>query len=397
MRVLIGADTYAPDVNGASYFAQRLAATLVRRHQVHVVAPARGARSRTMSRDGIVEHRVRSLPVVRRAEYRFCAPVGLVGTAGRLLDRVQPDVVHVQSHFFLCRALITAAGTRGIPVVATNHFMPENLVHYLPVRGVWRDRVQRWAWADAAKVFTGADVVTAPTPYAAALTESAGVRGPVRPISCGMDLIRFRASTAAAADFRLRYQVPQRPTIAYVGRLDLEKNLDVLVRALPAVRRRIADVQLLLVGIGDQQRRLQALAARLGVANGMICTGFVDDVDLPGAYAAADVFVNPGTAELQSLVTLEAMASGIPVLGADAAALPHLVRDNHNGFLFPPGDSATLADRLVAVLSDHARADVMGRRSRVLAEQHDIGATAAAFEAIYAEATAVSAPEQVTA
>jgi glycosyltransferase involved in cell wall biosynthesis len=384
MRVLIGADTYAPDVNGASYFAQRLAAALAPRHEVHVVAPARQVVTRTVPGAGVVEHRVRSLPVLRRPGYRFCAPVGLVATVGRILDRVRPDVVHVQSHFPLCRALIAAARSRGVPVVATNHFMPENLVHYLPVRGEWRDRVQRWAWADAAKVFAGADVVTAPTPSAAALAESSGVRGPVRPISCGLDLARFGAGIATA-DFRLRYRVPQRPTIAFVGRLDPEKNLDVLVHALPAVRRQVADAQLMLVGTGDQRRRLEALARLLGVADGVIFTGFVDDADLPAAYAAMDVFVNPGTAELQSLVILEAMASGLPVLAANASALPHLVHDGHNGFLFPPGDSVTVADRLVAVLSDHARARVMGRRSRAIAEQHDLGATVTAFEDVYRE------------
>ncbi|GAB4008926.1 hypothetical protein GCM10029992_66630 [Glycomyces albus] len=281
-------------------------------------------------------------------------------------------------------------------MVATNHFMPENLVHYLPVRGELRDRVRRWAWADAARVFAHADVVTAPTPYAAALAEASGLRAPVRPISCGMDLARFRTGTATT-DFRLKYRVRQCPTIGYVGRLDLEKNLDVLVRALPAVRRRIADVQLMLVGTGDQRRRLERLAARLGVADALICTGFVADADLPAAYAAADVFVNPGTAELQSLVTLEAMASGLPVLAADASALPHLVRDGHNGYLFPPGDSAALADRLIAVLSDHSHAGVMGRRSRALAERHDIRATVGAFESIYAEMTAASAPRLVAA
>jgi glycosyltransferase involved in cell wall biosynthesis len=393
MRVLIGADTYAPDVNGASYFAQRLAAALAVTHEVHVVVPARTAESRTVFHDGIVEHRVRSLPVVRRKGFRFCAPVGLVTTAGRILEHVRPDVVHVQSHFFLCRALVEAANRLGIPVVATNHFMPENLSHYLPVRGEMLDRIQRWAWQDAARVFAKADVVTAPTPYAAQLAESSGVPGPVVPISCGLDLSRFRVGTAVNG-FRLKYRVPQRPTIAYVGRLDLEKNLDVLVRALPRVRRRISDAQLMLVGTGEQRRRLETLAAQLGVTDAVVFTGFVDDADLPSAYAAADVFVNAGTVELQSLVTLEAMASGLPVLGAHASALPHLVHHGDNGYLFPPGDAAALADGLVAVLSDHTRAKAMGVRSRALAERHDIAATVAAFEDLY---TIRSAPALVPA
>ncbi|GLY98092.1 glycosyltransferase [Actinoplanes sp. NBRC 103695] len=383
MRILIAADTYAPDVNGASYFAQRLAQALVPSHEVHVVCPATSAESRTVFNDGVVEHRVRSLPVMRRKGFRFCAPVGLIAAARRILEFVRPDVVHVQSHFMLSRAVITAANQLGIPVIATNHFMPENLTHYLPIGAAMRAKVQKWAWADCARVFTKADVVTAPTPYAAALAESKGVPGPVLPISCGMDLSRFHAGTPAAA-FRLKYRVPQRPTIAYVGRLDKEKNLDVLVRALPAVRRRVADAQLVLIGTGDQQHRLEALAHRLGVGDALIFTGFVDDADLAAAYASADVFVNAGTAELQSLVTLEAMASGLPVLGADASALPHLVHHGHNGFLFPPGDADRLAEHLVTVLSDHHKATAMGVRSRAIAELHDVATTVKEFERLYA-------------
>jgi glycosyltransferase involved in cell wall biosynthesis len=115
-----------------------------------------------------------------------------------------------------------------------------------------------------------------------------------------------------------------------------------------------------------------------------VFTGFVDDADLPGAYAAADVFVNAGTAELQSLVTLEAMASGLPVLGAQASALPHLVHHEHNGYLFPPGDADALADHLITVLSNPVKAKTMGVRSRAIAGQHDVAATVAAFERLYA-------------
>ncbi|MFB6392900.1 hypothetical protein AAFH96_07220, partial [Polymorphospora sp. 2-325] len=70
--------------------------------------------------------------------------------------------------------------------------------------------------------------------------------------------------------------------------------------------------------------------------------------------------------------------------GADASALPHLVRPGDNGLLFPPGDDAALADRLLAILADPARAAAMGRRSRILAEEHDEARTIAAFDEIYA-------------
>ncbi len=394
MRILIGADTYAPDVNGASTFAQRLAAGLSARHEVHVVAPARGLRATTERvRTGVTEHRLPAVPVgVGGTGLRFCPPVGLVRAATRVLRAVRPDVVHVQSHFLVGRALVTAANRLGVPVVATNHFMPENLTHHVPLGKAVQRRLHEWAWADAASVFTRADVVTAPTPYAAALAERAGIPGPVLPISCGMDLRRFAPDPTGELrrGFRQRYGVPDRPTVGYVGRLAPEKNVGELVEALALVRtvRPDLDAQLLLVGDGALRPKLLERAAELGVADRVVSTGFVPEEDLPAAYLACDVFANAGTAELQSLVVLEAMASGLPVLGVDACALPHLVRDGDNGFLFPHAQPGVLAARLALVLGDradggglHAR---MAARSVEIASEHDERGTLARFEELYA-------------
>ena len=394
MRILLGADTYAPDVNGASTFAQRLATGLAARHEVHVVAPARRLRSTTATTPvpgggEVVEHRVRALPVVVGGTgLRFCPPAGLVRTLTRTLREVRPDVVHVQSHFLLGRALVTAANRLGVPVVATNHFMPENLTHHLPLGARGQQAVHGWAWADAAAVFTRADVVTAPTPFAAALAERAGIPGPVLPISCGMDLRRFAPDPTgrARSGFRARHGVPDRPTVGYVGRLAPEKNVAELVEALALLHRAdpALDAQLLIVGDGALRPALARRAAELGIADRVVLTGFVPEEELPAAYLACDVFANAGTAELQSLVVLEAMASGLPVLGVDACALPHLVRDGENGYLFPHARPAALAARLSLLLREEDRRARMGARSAQIAAEHDEARTLAAFEELYA-------------
>ncbi|WP_369130796.1 glycosyltransferase [Modestobacter roseus] len=382
MKILIAADTYAPDVNGASYFAQRLAAGLAAEHEVHVLAPSRSRHTTSApAPGGLTEHRVRSLPVVVRRGFRVCPPAGLQRRVRALLTTVRPDVVHVQSHFLVGRAAVRAARELGIPVVATNHFMPENLLHYLPGGAAVRRRAHGWAWRDAARVLSLADVVTSPTPFAAALAESAGVPGPVLPISCGLDLDRFTPDRPGAR-FRAAHGLPSGPVLAHVGRLDPEKKVHELVEALALVRARW-DVHLLVVGDGQERGRLEALAARLGVADSVTFTGLLADAELPEAYAAADVLGMAGTAELQSLVTLEAMATGLPVLAVDAGALPHLVRHGETGWLYRHGDVPALAGRLAALLDDPAGAARMGRRARAVAAGHDLGATLAAFTGLY--------------
>ena len=91
----------------------------------------------------------------------------------------------------------------------------------------------------------------------------------------------------------------------------------------------------------------------------------------------------PGVAELQSLVTLESMAAGLPVVAADAMALPHLVRPGRNGWLYTPGDVPELTTRLAALLADPAQRRRMGAASREIVAEHAIAATLNRFEGIY--------------
>jgi glycosyltransferase involved in cell wall biosynthesis len=382
MKILLGNDTYPPDVNGAAYFTRRLAKGLAQRdHEVHVLCSSGRFLTEVARRGGVVEHRMRSVPIPFHTGFRFSPPPFLYRRVLREVERVKPDIVHVQGHFLIGRALIRAAKALDIPVMATNHFMPDNLVFYLRLPERAERAMTEWAWRDFARVFSRADVVTAPTPFAASLAEQKGVKGPVLPISCGMDLSRFHPDNDSGA-FKLRYGIPEQPTYMYVGRLDAEKRVDELIRALPLVRRSV-DAQLVIVGDGHERRNLIELSEEEGVEEYVIFIGFVEDEDLPEAYAASDVFCNAGIAELQSIVTMEAMATGKPVVAANARALPHLVHDGVNGHLFEPGDVNALASRLAEVLADTERRAEMGRRSLDIIARHGISEILAAFEELY--------------
>jgi glycosyltransferase involved in cell wall biosynthesis len=121
--------------------------------------------------EGVVEHRLRSFPVPFHPDFRFSPPPFLYRRILAEMESIQPDVVHAQGHFFIGRAVIQAAKEIGTPVVATNHFMPDNLVFYMGLPGRAEKAVEELAWRDFAGVFNRADVVTAPTPFAANLAE----------------------------------------------------------------------------------------------------------------------------------------------------------------------------------------------------------------------------------
>ncbi|MFE3458741.1 glycosyltransferase [Nocardiopsis aegyptia] len=385
-RVLIASDTYPPDVNGAAYFTARLARGLVERGvRVHVVCPSAEGPPCVVERDGVVEHRLRSMPSLAHESVRLALPPGVRGHMERLLDRLRPDAVHIQNHFVIGRILAPAARRRGVPVVATNHFMPENLFDYLRVPAPLRPHVARLAWWDLREVLSGVEHVTTPTPAAARLLRDQGFGRAVEAVSCGIDLARFRPFEGGAAErrrLRARLGVPDRRTLVFVGRLDEEKRTDELIRAVALT----PDTQLVLAGHGSHRGRLEELAREEGVADRVVFLGFVAHADLPDVYRCADVFAIAGVAELQSIATLEAMASGLPVVAADAMALPHLVEEGRNGYLFPPGHPGEIAARVSDVLADEGRRARMGAHSRAMAERHRLEDSLERFEHIYLEA-----------
>jgi len=111
--------------------------------------------------------------------------------------------------------------------------------------------------------------------------------------------------------------------------------------------------------------------------------GFVPDEDLSALYNSTDIFVMPSTAELQSIATLEAMACGKPVLCANAQALPELVTNGLNGYLFTPNDPADAAHRIDQLMIEHSRWAAMGQASIAIATHHSLTHTIRHYEELY--------------
>ncbi|GAA3735924.1 glycosyltransferase involved in cell wall biosynthesis [Spinactinospora alkalitolerans] len=384
-RILIATDTYPPDVNGAGYFTYRLATGLAARgDDVHVVCASAAGRPRVEHADGVTLHRLRSASVLVHPTMRTAVPLGVTGHVARIIDRLAPHVVHAQSHFTISRAAIRGARTSGTPVVLTNHFMPDNLFAHAHVPDRLHTLVGALAWRDMIRIAYEADCVTTPTERAARLLSAKGFSRPIEAVSCGIDLERFQPRPDKRREARRHFDLPDRETMVFVGRLDEEKRIDDLIRAMPGLLDR-RDAQLALVGTGQRQAELKRLAESLGLADRVRFLGFVPDDELPLAYLAADVFAIGSVAELQSIATLEAMSTGLPVVAADALALPHLVHPDRNGYLYAPGDVPALTRHLLAVLESPERRAAMGAASREIAQTHDHRRSLDRFEEIYAE------------
>lgn len=379
LRVLIGGDTFGPDVNGAAKFAERLAAGLVERgHDVHIVAPGfEGGPNVTHTEvhedQPMTVHRVRSWRWYPHPWLRYALPWRIEQNAARILDAVKPDVVHFQSHIVVGRGLAREAVKRGIRVIGTNHFMPENGLQFTPFVGAFREPAIRAAWKAAGRTFGLAEAVTTPTRKAADYLERYTDLTDVHPISCGLHIDYYTPNLEPRTE----------NVVLFVGRVEAEKHIEELLRAAATLDPAL-DVKVEIIGDGEQRPALEKLAAQLGIAHRVHFAGHAPESYLKQQLTRASVFAMPSRAELQSIATMEAMASGLPIVGANAMALPHLIHDGENGYLYEPGNVEQFAHLLTRVFTmPHDELLELKRESLRIVQGHDINRTLDTFEALY--------------
>jgi 1,2-diacylglycerol 3-alpha-glucosyltransferase len=383
MRILIAGCTYFPALNGQAIFTANLAEGLARRgHRVMVMVYSDEGRA---NRNWINHVEVQK---VESVHLDFIHPGSTFSpfpgrTVRRIFDTFHPDIVHIQDHYSLSYAVLREARRRGIKTVGSNHFMPENLAPYVPALSRNKMIFNRLLWQWMLDTYNQLDVATAQSKAAVALVRSQGLRVPVYPVSCGIDLGRFHLNpTVDRSFYRARYGIDlQRTVFLFVGRVDGEKRLDVLLRAMQHLQR--DDIQLAIAGSGAAMNDLRSMADAMGLGERVRFTGFIPPEDLPCLLNSVDIFTMPSEAELLSIATLEAMACARPVLLADAVALPELATNHVNGYLFKPGDSEDLARGMQLLADQPQRWAEMGMASLEKARPHGLESTVRQYEMLY--------------
>ncbi len=342
---MVVSDQYEPMVGGVPTVTRELAYGLAKRgHEVAVVVPSPGWRGQLAAAERVSVTYCGSLrwPLYEGARLGCLR----ASVARKLVASFAPDVAHIHSPATLGVMVRFAAFRQSVPVVYTNHFLPANL-H--PSTAPRPQLVEALFYRHVVGFSNRCSYVTAPSATALRLLRERGLRVASEVISNGIDL-RIYSPGPADDQIRHRYGLPAgRMLILSVGRLSSEKRVDVL---LEAAARMSVDALIAIAGTGPAEAGLQRRVQRQGLGGKVRFLGYVPASDLPGLYRLADVFAISSEAELQSLTTMEAMATGLPVIAVNAYALSELVSHGDNGFLAHPGDAAGLAARMDLACSD---------------------------------------------
>jgi glycosyltransferase involved in cell wall biosynthesis len=222
--------------------------------------------------------------------------------------------------------------------------------------------------------------VTAPTPTALNLLREHGLLTPSSAISNGINLGKF-APGPRDPYLRHRLQLPAgQPLVLHVNRLSREKRIEILLHSIPRVQ---SAAHFVLAGVGPEETRLRKLAEEIGITRRVSFLGYVENEDLLALRRESSIFAIASESDLQSLSTMEAMACGLPVVAADACALPELVHHRENGLLFSPGRSDELAYQLDTLLQDEERRSRMGRASMEIIVAHNRDGVLTRWEDLY--------------
>ena len=370
LRLALFSDTYAPQINGVTRTLERLAR--------EVTARGGDVRVFTASDPGAVPDldvvRLPSVAFWAYRELRLAPP--LSPRALREVRAWRPTLLHAATPFGIGLSGRAAARQLGIPFVSSYHTHFSAYVKFYNLGAL-----EGASWSFLRWFHNGGLRTFVPSRAIARELEGKGFRT-LRVWPRGVDTERFSPAWRSAA-MRARAGAGSDDVVvaAYVGRLAPEKGIDVAIEAMRiALARLPGRLVFALAGDGPYEAHCRAVAPP-----GSVFVGRLTGDELSAFYASADLFLFPSTTDTFGNVLLEAMASGLPIVGADVATTPELV-GAERGVLFPPGDPHAMADRIVALAEDALRRRAMSASAAawarecswgrvwdgLLAEYHDV-------------------------
>lgn len=362
LRLAIVTETYPPEINGVALSLSRFVEGLrERNHDIQLIRPRQEHNEQPAQDTGFGEVLTGGMPIPRYPNLKMGLPAKRALVKQWTLHR--PDLVHIVTEGPLGWSALQAALKLKIPVCSDfrTNFHAYSL-HY----GIgW---LKKPIVAYLRKFHNHTLLTMVPTEHMRADLAAIGFRN-LRVVARGVDTQLFHPERRSEALRREWGVTPDTPVVLHVGRLAAEKNLSALIAGFVAIRHSQPQARLLLVGDGPEKN---ALRNRLPDA---IFAGTRRGEDLAAHYASGDIFLFPSLTETFGNVTVEAMASGLPLVAYDYAAAAQHVRHGVNGLLAAYGNSNDFTAKASEIAAYYAQKPeqfrALGRHARLTAESLD--------------------------
>ena len=206
---------------------------------------------------------------------------------------------------------------------------------------------------------------------------------PVAAVSNGVDLGHFKPGKADGAIYEKYGISKDKKILLYVGRVDPEKNVGLVIKAFKKAQVKLPKTELVIVGDGVDKARLERLASGYDLGDSVKFLGRVMPPDLYELYKIGDVFVTASEIETQGIVLIEAAATGLPLIAVNKGAVKEVCQDGQNGVLCEPGNIEEISNAMIKILSDDELFKKYSKKSLEIAHGHDFEKTLDSFINIY--------------
>jgi len=379
MNIAIFTDTFYPNINGVTITLLNFIRHLAEKgHKIKLYAPNYGGEELQDLSENISIERHTSISLIGYPEFRLALP--LQQKVNESVKRFNPDIIHIHTPWTLGAAGVRFARRNKIPLIGTYHtYLPDFLICIFPNIKIDKSDKnnisKKIVWKISNHLYDQCDLVIVPSKTMREDIMKNGLKAKVIFLSNGLELDIFSA----------KEQYTDKVKLLYVGRMSFEKSIDVIIKSVGILSREFPDISMSLVGEGPALKSLKLLTKELGLEKNINFYGYVEHDKLSSIYIDHDIFITASTIETQGISILEAMSSGLPVIGANKLAIPDCVKNNLNGFTTRPFDEEEMARKIKILYLDSKLRENFGRMSAQLAKEHDIKNTIEKLESLYFE------------
>lgn len=413
MRIAIFTDTYVPDRNGASSSINQFTRLVADDGNEVIIFCPKAGRYHDVPYKNISVKRYQSITAPTYKDFKLALP--FVWTAVRDLKEFAPDVVHIQTPLGIGLMGIWATKILKMKHIQTYHtYIPDFLVYIKPksLIGVSRitnlvssaklsrkiekddildeigesiglksllEQISKEREAEEKKnqtsklderfgrqytrlVYNRADLVLTPSLAMKKLLKKQGVEPRIEVMSNGIDYDYFKK--------KKNYSVQNR--IVNIGRLGFEKRVDITIQAFAVALKSNPKLRLDIYGDGPAKKSLHALAKSLGVYKSIKFWGAYDIAKVSQKLCEYDCLATASPIETEGIVLLEAMASGLPILGVRKLAVPDIIKDGKNGYLSNPSDIGGMATNMLKIMESAKVLEKLGKNALAVAKAHEV-------------------------
>jgi glycosyltransferase involved in cell wall biosynthesis len=379
MNIAIFSDSFYPKIDGLTITLLNFIRLLPEKgHKIKLYVPSYGDLELKNLHENISLERHISFKLIGYPQFRLAIPVPQ--KISESLKIFKPDIIHFHTPGTLGIIGINFAEKHNIPLIGTYHtYLPGFLICISPIKKIdksdKKDLSKKIVWRLSNRLYNKCDLVTVPSESLKDVLKENGLKTRIVPLSNGLNL----------EDFSTKNKYGRKCRLLHVGRMSYEKSVDVIIKSVGILSKEFPDISLSLVGEGPALKSLQLLTEVLGIEKNVHFLGFVEHSKLGSVYNEHDIFITASTIETQGVVILEAMASGLPIVGVNKLAIPDCVKNNINGYITKPFDEIEMAEKIKILYLDSKLRKDFGKKSSEMIKEHDVKNTVEKLENIYFE------------